>query len=171
MFQVYNEVIQIYIYICIYVYVCIHAAAAKSLQLCPTLWDPIDGSPPGFPIPGILQARTLERVAISFSNAWKWKVKMKSLSCVQLLATPWTAAHQVPRSMGFSRQECWSGVPLPSPRDLPYPGIKTVLQHWQVDSFPLSYPGSNEVFIRFDGSLTWHKLSGCFTGEMVLIES
>ena len=89
------------------------AAAAKLLQLCPTLCDPRDGSPPGSPIPGILQARTLEWVAISFSNAWKWKVKAKSLSRVQLLATPWTAAHQASPSMGFSRQEYWSGVPLP----------------------------------------------------------
>ena len=92
------------------------SAAAKSLQLCPTLCDPIDGSPPSSPIPGILQARTLEWVAISFSNAWKWKVKEKLLSCVRLLATPWTVAHQAPPSMGFSRQEYWSGVPLPSPR-------------------------------------------------------
>ena len=91
------------------------AAAAKSLQLCLTVCDPIDGSPPGSPVPGILQARTLEWVAISFSNAWKWKVKVKSLSRVQLLATPWTAAYQAPPSMGFSRQEYWSGVPLPSP--------------------------------------------------------
>ena len=91
------------------------AAAAKSLQLCPTLCDPIDGSPAGSPAPGILQARTLEWVAISFSNAWKWKVKVKSLSHVWLLATPWTAAHQAPPSMGFSRQEYWSGVPLASP--------------------------------------------------------
>ena len=75
-------------------------AAAKSLQLCPTLCDPIDGSPPGSPVPGILQTRTLEWVAIAFSNAWKWKVKVKSLSRVPLLATPWTAAHQAP-SMGF----------------------------------------------------------------------
>ena len=90
------------------------AAAAKSLQSCPTLCDPIDGSPPGSPIPRILQARTLEWVAISFSSAWKWKVKVKSLSCVRLLATPRTAAHQAPPSMGFSRQEYWSGVPLPS---------------------------------------------------------
>ena len=90
-------------------------AAAKSLQSCPTLCDPIDGSPPGSPVPGILQVRTLEWVAISFSNAWKWKVKVKSLSRVWLLATPWIAAHQAPLSMGFSRQECWSGVPLPSP--------------------------------------------------------
>ena len=88
------------------------AAAAKSLQSCLTLCDPIDGSPPGSPVPGILQARTLEWVAISFSNAGKWKVKVKSLSRVRLLATPWTAAHQAPPSMGFSRQECWSGVPL-----------------------------------------------------------
>ena len=91
------------------------AAAAKSLQSCPTLCDPIDGSPPGSPVPGILQARTLEWFAISFSSAWKWKVKVKSLSRVRLFATPWTAAHQAPPSMGFSRQECWSGVPLPSP--------------------------------------------------------
>ena len=92
-----------------------HAAAAKSLQSCPTLCDPIDGSPPGSPVPGILQAGTLEWVAISFSNAWKWKVNVKSLSRVRLLATPWTAAHQAPPSMGFSRWEYWSGVPLPSP--------------------------------------------------------
>ena len=90
-------------------------AAAKSLQSCPTLCDPTDGSPLGSPAPGILQARTLEWVAISFSNAGKWKVKVKSLSRVQLLATPWAAAHQAPPSMGFSRQEYWSGVPLPSP--------------------------------------------------------
>ena len=92
------------------------AAAAKSLQSCPTLCDPIDGSPPGFPVPGILQARTLEWVAISFSNAWKWKVKVKSLSCVRLLATPRTAAYQALLSMGFSKQEYWSGLPLPSPK-------------------------------------------------------
>ena len=88
------------------------AAAAKSLQSCPTLCDPIDSSPSGSPIPGILQARTLEWVAISFSNAWKWKVKVKSLSRVRLFATPRTAAYQAPPSMGFSRPEYWSGVPL-----------------------------------------------------------
>ena len=92
-------------------------ATAKSLQSCPTLCDPIDGSPPGSTIPGILQTRTLEWVAIFFSNAWKWKVKVKSLSRVWLFATPRTAAHQAPPSMGFSRQEYWSGLPLPSPRD------------------------------------------------------
>ena len=94
------------------------AAAAKSLQSCPTLCNPIDGSPPGSPVPGILQARTLEWVAIAFSNAWKWKVKVKSLSRVQLLATPWTAAYQAPPSTGFSRQEYWSGVPSPSPASM-----------------------------------------------------
>ena len=91
------------------------AAAAKLLQSCSTLCDPIDGSPLGSPVPGILQARTLEWVAISFSNAWKWKVKVNSLSRVRLLPTPWTAAYQAPLSTGFSRQEYWSGMPLPSP--------------------------------------------------------
>ena len=88
---------------------------AKSLQSCPTLCDPIDGSPPGSPVPGILQARTLEWVSISFSSAWKWKVKVKLLSHVRLFAAPWTVAHQASPSMGFSRHEYWSGVPLPSP--------------------------------------------------------
>ena len=97
------------------------AATAKSLQSCLTLCDPRDGSPPRSSIPGILQERTLEWVAISFSNAWewsekwKWKVKVKSLSRVQLFTTPWTAAHQAPPSMGFSRQEYWSEFPFPSP--------------------------------------------------------
>ena len=130
------------------------ATTAKSLQSCPTLCDPIDGSPPGSPVPGILQARTLEWVAISFSNAWKWKVKRKSLSRVQLLATPWTAAYQAPPSMGFARQEYWSGVPspsrglisasLPSAPLLPFPLLCSTLQgHWVLkaafpqDSFQL----------------------------------
>ena len=94
------------------------AATAKSLQSCPTLCDPIDGSPLGSSVPGILQSRILEWVAISFSNAWKWKVKVKLLSRTRLLATPWTGAYQAPPSMGISRQEYWSGVPLPS------------LKHW-----------------------------------------
>ena len=93
-------------------------AAAKSLQSCPTLCNSIDGSPPGSPIPGILQARTLEWVAIAFSNAWKWKVKVKSLGRVRLVSTPWTTAHQAPPSMGISRQEYWSVVPLPSPNGI-----------------------------------------------------
>ena len=87
------------------------AAVAKSLQSCLTLCDPLDGSPPGSSVPGILQARILEWVAISFSNAWKWKVKVKSLSRAWLLVTPWTAAYQDFPSMGFSRQGYWSEVP------------------------------------------------------------
>ena len=87
-----------------------YAAATKLLQSCLTLCDPIDSGPPGSPVPGILQARTLEWVAISFSNAWKWKVKVKSLSSVRPSATPWTAAYQAPLSMGFSRQEHWSDL-------------------------------------------------------------
>ena len=92
-------------------FLCSSFAGLSLLTLC----NPIDCSPSGSPIPGILQARTLEWVVISISNAWKWKVKVKSLSRVQLFSTPWTAAHQTPLSMGFSRQEYWSGVPLPSP--------------------------------------------------------
>ena len=112
------------------------AAAAKSLQSCPTLCNPIDRSPPGSPVPGILQARTLDWVAISCTNAWKWKVKVKSLSRVRLLATPWTAAHQVPLSMGFSRQEYRSGVPSPSPmllnRDKQRHTVNSIYcAHWQ----------------------------------------
>ena len=91
------------------------AAAAKSLQSCLTLCDPINSSLPGFSVLGILQAKTMEWVAISFSNAWKWKVKVKSLSHVWPSATPWTAAFQAPPSMGVSRQEYRSEVPLPSP--------------------------------------------------------
>ena len=103
-------ILSYHIYIHIYIYIYIYAA--KSLQSCPTLCNPIDGSPSGSPVPGILQARPLEWVAISFSNAWKWKVKVKPLSPVWLLATPWTAAYRAPPSMGFSRQEYCSGVPL-----------------------------------------------------------
>ena len=91
------------------------AASAKSLQPCLTLWDPIDSSPPGSTVPGILQARTLELAAISFSDAWKWKVNTNPLSRVRLAATPGAAAYQAPPSMEFSRQEYWSGLPLPSP--------------------------------------------------------
>ena len=94
------------------------AAAAKSLQSCPTLCNPVDGSPPGSPIPGFFQAKTLEWVAISFSNACTWKVKVKSLRRVRRPATPWTTAYQALLSMGFSRQEYWSGVPLPSPSNV-----------------------------------------------------
>ena len=107
----------IYIWVCtarvsvtIYQSYCRMLQTSTSLQSCPTLCNPIDGSPPGSPVPGILQARILEWVAISFSNAWKWKVKVRLLSCIRLLATPWTAAYQAPPSTGYSRQEYWSGV-------------------------------------------------------------
>ena len=100
------------ILMCFPSWIMVLAAAAKSLQSCPTLCDPIDGSPLGSSVPGILQARILEWVAISFSNAWKWKVKVKSFSRAQLLVTPLTAAYQAPPSMGFSRQEYWSGLSL-----------------------------------------------------------
>ena len=95
------------------------------------LCNPTDLSLPGSPVPGILQARTLEWVAISFSNAWKWKVKVKTFSRVRFSETPWTAAYQVPPSMGFSRREYWSGLPLPSPGDLPNPGIEPTSPTWQ----------------------------------------
>jgi len=115
--------------------------AAKSFQLCPTLCDPIGGSPPASPVPGILQARILEWVAISFSNAWKWKVKVKSFSRVQLLATPWTTAYQAPPMefglqptslpMEFARQEYWSGP-------------RTNIQFSKILSYPPN--GQNQAF-------------------------
>ena len=135
------------------------AATAKSLQSCPTLCDPIDGLLPGSSVPGILQARTLEWVAISFSNEWKWKVKVKSLSGVWLLATPWTVAYHAPPSMGFSIQEYWSGLPFPSPGNLPNPGIEHRSPTLQADTLPselwiwdgdiiLEYPGGLHVIMR-----------------------
>ena len=128
------------------------AAAAKSLQSCPTLCNPIDGSPPDFPTPGILQARTLEWVAISFSSAWKWKVKVKSLGLARLLATPWTAAYQAPLSMGFSRQEYWSGVPSPSPsqRAVCYCSVKItsiITQHFGYTHALVNEEGWISIFI------------------------
>ena len=96
-------------YYCVIVNFPFNTTTTKSLQLCLTLCNPTDGSPPGSPVPEILQARTLMWAAISFSNAWKWKVKVKSLSRVWLFVTPWTAAYQVILYMGFSRQEYWSG--------------------------------------------------------------
>ena len=113
----------------------------KSLQSCQTLCDPIDCSPPGSPVPGVLQARTLEWVAISFFNAWKWKLKVKSLSHVRPSATPWTAAFQTPPSMGFSRPEYWSGWPFPFPGDLSNPGIELRSLALQVDSLPAEQQG------------------------------
>ena len=113
------------------------SAAAKSRQSCPTLCSRIDGFPPGSPVPGILQARTLEWVAISFSNAWKWKVKVKLLSRVRLFSIPWTAAYQAPPPTGFPRQEYWSGVPLPSPKwdsnfVLKYRNDKYIMNNFQL---------------------------------------
>ena len=130
------------------------AAAAESLQSCPTLCYPIDGSPPGSPVPETLQARTLEWVAISFSNAWKWEVKVKSLSRVRLLATPWTAAHQASPSMGFSRQEYWSGVPLPSPKYKYGQVLKTVLLVIQTGVITSSKQIKKEIVYR-SGILKW----------------
>ena len=120
------------------------AKYAKSLQSYLALCNPIDSSPPGCPIPGILQARTLEWVVISFSNAWKWKVKVKSLSRVRLLAISWTAAHLAPPSMGFSRQEYWSGVPLPSPRQ----SIKVTYMRMVLMVFPVLTEQSIDLGFR-----------------------
>jgi len=133
------------------------AAAAKSLQLCLILCNPIDGSPSGSPVPGILQARTLEWVAISFSNAWKWKVKAKLLSSVRLTVTPGTAAYQAPPSMGFSRKEYWNGLPLPSPFTHPQKPERCLSSsswsakgglHWLITDFTFSflYYLSNKVW-------------------------
>ena len=126
------------------------AAAAKSLQSCPILGDPRDGSPPGSPLPGIFQAGTLEWVAIFFSNAWKWKVKVKTLSRVRLLVTPWSAAHQAPPSMGFSRQECWSGVPLPSS----IAGTRVIQRYEMWFICRLFFPDDAPCFLKFIPSIS-----------------
>ena len=127
------------------------AAAGKLLQSCLTLCNSIDGSPPGSPVPGILQAKTLEWVAISFSNAWKWKVKVKSLSLVQLVATPWTAAYWDSLSMGFSMQEYWSGAPLPSPSFISLYG-KDSYTEWKT---PRAHVYSCPSNYYHKGSLLW----------------
>ena len=132
------------------------AAAAKSLQSCPTLCDPTEGSPSGSSVHGILWAKTLEWVAISFSNAWKWKLKVKSLSRVRLLAIPWTTAHQAPPSMGFSRQEQWSGVPLPSPHLVPGLPFIDYLPH---------HP-SHTSFNSWMNYLYWRPAQGWLLGEL-----
>ena len=134
------------------------AAAAKSLQSSLTLCDPINGSPPGSPVPGILQARTLHWVAISFSNAWKWKVKVKSLSHVRLFSTPWTTAYQVPPSMGVSRQEYWSGEPLPSPR------CKLLHMKW-INNKVLLY--STENYIQYPIILPFHTVHGVLKARIL----
>ena len=133
------------------------AAAAKSIQSCPTLCDPIDGSPPGSPIPGILQARIQEWVAIPFSNAWKWKVKGKSLSRVWLFATPWSAAYQAPPSMGFARQEYWSGVPVPS--------LLTAESHSTLPSHS-SLPGMAHLIDQFENFFELCILRSRITGSL-----
>ena len=136
------------------------SAAAKSLQLCPTLCDPIDNSPPGSPVPGTLQARTLEWVAISFSKAWKWKVKGKLLSRVWLFTAPWTAAYQAPPSMGFSRQEYWSGMPLPSQIYMYSIRQKRVVQYICI------YTHIYDIFML---SLTFHFLCMIFIYPIITI--
>ena len=141
------------------------AAAAKSLQSCPTLCDPIDSSPPGSPVPGILQARTLEWVAISFSNVWKWKEKVKSLSRARLLATPWIAAYQVPPSVGFSRQEYWSGVPLLPSLYQPREHIKKQRHYLaNISLFSQSYGfSSSHVWMwELDYKESWMPKNWCF---------
>ena len=130
------------------------AAAAKSLQSCPTPCDPIDGSPPGSPVPGILQARTLEWVAVSFSNAWKWKVKVKSLSRIRLSATPWTAAYQAPPSMGYFRQEYWSAVPL-----IPLLFTRSDSSSWALTHLHCSALGT--VFLLFLSQIQHFSVSDC----------
>ena len=146
------------------------AAAAKLLQSCPTLHDPIDGSPPGSPVPGILQARTPEWVAISFSNAWKWKVKVKSLSHVQLFATPWTTAYQAPPSMGFSRQEYWGGVPSPSPMTTLDSILKS--RHYFASKGPYSqsygFSSSLVQMWELDNKKSWVPKNWCF--QTVVLE-
>ena len=134
--------------------------AAKLLQSYPTLCDSIDGSPLGSSVPGILQARTLEWIAISFSNAWKWKVKVKSFSCARLLATPWTAAYQAPPSMGFSRQDYWSGLSLPSPK-MP---INSLLFN-----LPLHIPMSHFISFYVVCLLTNYNIYICFYYSFPLI--
>ena len=126
-----------------------------SLQSCSTLCDPIDGSPPGSSLTGILQARTMEWVAVSFSNAWKRKVKVKSLSHVLPSATPWTAAHQAPPSMGFSRQEYWSGVPLPSPyKHATIYKIDNTVEHRELYAMFCNYLHGKRIWKRMDICIT-----------------
>ena len=127
------------------------ATAAKSLQSCLTLCDPMDCSLPGFSVHGILQARTLKWVVISFSNAWNWKVKVKSFSRVWLLATPWAAAYQAPPSMGFSKQEYWTGVPLPSPLYITMTSKYLFCFHLGLPCLPAIILFSPQLFVHVGG--------------------
>ena len=124
------------------------------------LCNPRDGSPPGSPVPGILQARTLEWVTIPFSNAWKWKVKVKLLSRVWFFATLWTAAHQAFPSMGFSRQEYWSGLPLPSPWILKPTNCSPVGVNFMAYDLYLNKAVRNENYLNWHvwGHLLWRKI-------------
>ena len=148
------------------------AAAAKSLQSCPTLCEPRDGSPPGSPVPGIFQARTLEWVAISFSNAWKWKVKVKSLSHVRLFATPWTAASLPGSSIhgifqarvlewgatAFS-DACASSCPnLCDPMDCSPPGssVHGILQQEYWSGLPCPPSGKHLLGMRICSRCGWY---------------
>ena len=152
---------------------CVCAVLCSVAQLGPTFCDPIDGSPPGSPIPGILQARTLEWAAISFSNARKWKVKVKLLSRVKLFLTPGTVAHQAPLSMGFFRQEYWSGLPLPSLGDLLHPGIKPGSPALQAVSLPSKSsrkPQSVFSYINEMSSGT-SKDEGWWPGESIRVDT
>ena len=148
------------------------AAAAKLLQSCPTLCDPIDGSPPGSPVPGI-QARTLEWVAISFSNAWKWKVKVKSLSRARLLVTPMDCSPPGSLSLGFSKQEYWSGVPLPSPYKCTHmykcTYYKTYLCLWEKLRWCTTC--SFQVFASFPWFCTFSGIGICSRAPLLLITS
>ena len=120
-------------------------------QSCRTLSDPMDCSPSGSSIPGIFQARVLEWAAIAFSDKYIY------ISYIYMtLATQWTIACQAPPSMGFSRQEYWSGLPFPSLVDLPDPGIESVLQ---VDSLPSEPPGK---LTSTEGRSDPQNLSGCW---------
>ena len=123
------------------------AAAAKLLQSCLTLCDPIDSSPPGFPVPGIPQARTLEWVAISFSNAWKWKVKVKLLSRVRLLATPWTTAHQAPLVHGIFQARVleWGAIAFSS---FMHKSFKILWESFQ-EEFSISQDRQLYTFLSF----------------------
>ena len=151
--------------LCIEVLLC-WVNAAKSLQLCPTLCNPIDGGPPGSPVPGILQARTLEWVAIFFSNAWKGKVKVKLLSHVWLFVTPWSAAYQAPPSMGFSRQEYWSGVPLPSPVGcIAIYNCYVFLLDWSLDHYVVSFLISCNI-LYFKIYFVWYE--DCYSSFLLL---
>ena len=160
---------------CLTAYI-IAAAAAKLLQLCPTVCDPIDSSPPGSAIPEILQARILEWVDISFSIAGKWKVRVKLLSFVRLFVTPWTSAYQAPLSMGFSRQEYWSRLPLPSLKILPteYYSKKHYLRVIKLYKF-LSY-FKNQILCNniLDNFISWtfaKKKKICFKNSTTISSS